>query len=138
LQYELSQAVKLSVNKSFHVEEKHIFKSQKGDEKFKMSTELVECRLPPSNLDNSRIPESKVISLSKIIEFPGDFTAIKQILEKNNDIDSDLIIDPGGIDMFGLTAFHKFASWNKVDLLELLLPYLKDSDINMSGITYTS
>lgn len=33
-------------------------------------------------------------------------------------------------DMFGLTALHKFASWDKPDLLQLLLPYLTEGDVN--------
>jgi ankyrin repeat protein len=33
-------------------------------------------------------------------------------------------IDPAGADAYGLTALHKFASWNKTELLALLLPTL--------------
>ena len=34
-------------------------------------------------------------------------------------------VDPCGRDMFGLAALHKFASGDKVDLLEALAPHLK-------------
>ena len=37
--------------------------------------------------------------------------------------------DPAGRDAFGLSALHKFAAWNKVDLLELLLPFLSEQDL---------
>ena len=36
----------------------------------------------------------------------------------------------GGRDAFGLTALHKFSSWNKTNYLELLLPKLTLSEIN--------
>ena len=35
--------------------------------------------------------------------------------------------------MFGIAAIHKFASWDKVDLLILLLPFLTDEEINAVG-----
>lgn len=33
--------------------------------------------------------------------------------------------------MFGLTALMKFAAWDKCDLIDILLPYLTQSEINM-------
>merc|ERR1712125_135573 len=46
---------------------------------------------------------------------------------------ADGSVDPAGRDMFALTALHKFAAWDKVDLMELLLPHLSDGDINATG-----
>ena len=36
----------------------------------------------------------------------------------------------GGRDMFGLAAIHKFAAWDKVDLLDELLPHLTDAELS--------
>lgn len=38
-------------------------------------------------------------------------------------------VDPGGKDMFGLSALHKFASWDKADLVVLLLPFLTPQQV---------
>ena len=37
---------------------------------------------------------------------------------------------PAGADAFGLTALHKFASWNKTELLAMLLPKLSADQLN--------
>ena len=39
-------------------------------------------------------------------------------------------VDPAGRDLFGLSALHKFAAWDKAELAELLLPYLESADVN--------
>jgi len=65
-------------------------------------------------------------ALSKFVEYPGDPQAVARHLE-------DTAVDPSGKDMFGLTALHKFAAWNKVDLLDLLLPHLSEDDLNAVG-----
>jgi len=43
--------------------------------------------------------------LSKKVEYPGDAPEIARLL-------SEMSVDPGGKDMFGLTALHKFAACN--------------------------
>jgi len=65
-------------------------------------------------------------SLSKLVEYPGDIVMIQKWID-------DPAIDPAGKDFYGIPALHKFASWDKVDLLELLLPKLSDSDVNSIG-----
>jgi hypothetical protein len=70
---------------------------------------------------------SSRIALSKLVEFPGDPVKLSEWLHCRSDIDF------GGKDMYGLAAIHKFASWNKVDLLELLLPVLTVEQINAHG-----
>ncbi len=62
--------------------------------------------------------------LSKLIDFPGDLQDIHRQLAKHDSV------NPAGADAFGLTALHKFASWNKVAYLEALLPHLNVSDLN--------
>jgi len=57
-------------------------------------------------------------ALSKLIDFPGDVAEITAHLANAEKI------DPAGADAYGLTALHKFASWNKTELLALLLPTL--------------
>jgi hypothetical protein len=56
-------------------------------------------------------------ALSKFVEYPGDPLQLSALLEERR-------LDPGGKDMLGYSALHKFASWDKVDLLELLCPHL--------------
>mmetsp|Transcript_14611 Transcript_14611/g.26193 ORF Transcript_14611/g.26193 Transcript_14611/m.26193 type:complete len:382 (-) Transcript_14611:214-1359(-) len=65
--------------------------------------------------------EGKV--LSKLIDFPGDVDAIKKFL-------ADESINWGGADAYGLSAMHKFASWNKTELLDLVIPKLTKEEIN--------
>mmetsp|Transcript_2025 Transcript_2025/g.2890 ORF Transcript_2025/g.2890 Transcript_2025/m.2890 type:complete len:415 (+) Transcript_2025:27-1271(+) len=62
-------------------------------------------------------------ALSKLVEYPGDVEAVKRLLKEKK-------ANPTGKDMYGLTALHKFASWDKVDLVEAILPYLSKEDIN--------
>ena len=56
-------------------------------------------------------------ALSKLVEYPGDVAEVRRLLEAGE-------VCAHGTDLFGLTALHKFCSWDKVDLIELLLPYL--------------
>ncbi|RHY18054.1 hypothetical protein DYB36_014391 [Aphanomyces astaci] len=64
-------------------------------------------------------------ALSKLIDFPGDLDAITRHLA---DVEK---VNPGGADAYGLTALHKFASWNKTDYIDLLLPHLAaPTDLN--------
>uniref|UniRef100_A0A7S3LNK9 Uncharacterized protein n=1 Tax=Aplanochytrium stocchinoi TaxID=215587 RepID=A0A7S3LNK9_9STRA len=61
--------------------------------------------------------------LSKLVDFPGDVKEITKHL-------SNAEVDPAGTDAFGLTALHKFASWNKTELVDMLLPKLTREQIN--------
>jgi ankyrin repeat protein len=62
-------------------------------------------------------------ALSKLVDFPGDVDEITKHLENSGEI------DPAGKDAFGLCALHKFASWNKIVLLDLLIPKLTKDDL---------
>lgn len=64
--------------------------------------------------------------LSKLVEYPCDPVAVARLLE-------DPTVDAAGRDAFGLSALHKFAAWNQVDLLQLLLPRLDEAAVNVSG-----
>ena len=59
-------------------------------------------------------------ALSKLLEFPGDMEEFNRHLANPEEV------NPAGCDAFGLTALHKLASWNKVTMMELLLPLLPD------------
>jgi ankyrin repeat protein len=59
-------------------------------------------------------------ALSKLVDFPGDVEEIKKHLEDEGGV------DPNGPDAYGLCAIHKFASWNKTVLLEMLIPKLPE------------
>ena len=65
------------------------------------------------------------VPLSKLVEYPGDPASVASLLAS----ESDPCVDPGGRDMLGYTALHKFASWDKIDLIELLLPHLSYDDV---------
>jgi len=60
--------------------------------------------------------------LSKLIDFPGDVEEIKKHLASG--------VPATGRDAFSLTALMKFASWNKVELMDLILPLLTAKDVN--------
>jgi len=77
---------------------------------------------PTHNTNNNAAP----IALSKLVEFPGDPTKLKELL-------SDPSVALNGKDMYGITALMKFAAWNKVDLLHLLLPLLDSEEVNTTG-----
>mmetsp|Transcript_3278 Transcript_3278/g.5105 ORF Transcript_3278/g.5105 Transcript_3278/m.5105 type:complete len:353 (-) Transcript_3278:33-1091(-) len=120
------------------VKEKHIFSSLH-------SVSKADC-IPQPNVDERNIHESdciarensvmtspvslslhhsvssRVTALSKYIEYPGDPDVVANLLLRND-------IDPVGCDMTGYSALHKFCSYDKVDLIELLLPYISDTDI---------
>ena len=72
------------------------------------------------------LPGNGKRALSKLVEYPGDPEAVGRLL-------LDAAIDAAGADMFGLTALHKFAAWDKVGLVELLLPALDAAAINAVG-----
>lgn len=74
--------------------------------------------------DKPEIKKNKT-PLSKMIEYPGDPALVTSLLKT----DANPQIDPAGKDMLGYSALHKFASWDKIDLLEMLLPHLTSDDI---------
>eukprot|EP01041_Mallomonas_annulata_P000489 gene489-917_t len=71
--------------------------------------------------------QSSRTAISKKIEYPGDHIAIADMLARPEEY------DPAGKDMFGWSAIHKFAVWDKVDLLQLLLPVLTYEQLNAQG-----
>lgn len=84
------------------------------------------------------LPPSKR-SLSKLVEYPGDPRFVEACVSSckgmnyTNNTDTAVDVDLAGRDLFGLTALHKFSSWNKVDLVQLLLPHLSNDAINAQG-----
>ena len=73
---------------------------------------------------------SRKKALSKLVEFPGDPIAVAGLL-------ADESVDPCGKDMFGVSALMKFAAWNKVDLLDLLLGRLSsDGRLSQAGAAF--
>lgn len=65
-------------------------------------------------------------SLSKLIEYPGDPDQLRLLLTERK-------VNPAGKDMLGYTALHKFSSWDKVDLLEILCPQKINSYYQLEG-----
>ena len=66
--------------------------------------------------------------LSKLVEYPGDPEAIAKLLASGT-------VDAAGKDLYGLSALHKFCAWDKLELVQLLLPHLAAADINAPGGT---
>mmetsp|Transcript_15687 Transcript_15687/g.47038 ORF Transcript_15687/g.47038 Transcript_15687/m.47038 type:complete len:393 (-) Transcript_15687:120-1298(-) len=73
----------------------------------------------------STAPPGK-LALSKRVEYPGDPVEVARLLQSGE-------VAPAGKDMFGMTALHKFCAWDKVDLIELLLPYLDEEQCNVAS-----
>jgi hypothetical protein len=63
-------------------------------------------------------------ALSKLVDFPGVLAEIKAHLE---DVEG---VNPAGRDFYGLTALQKFASWNKTEFMDLLIPKLTQEELN--------
>ena len=61
--------------------------------------------------------------LSKMIDFPGDKEAIAGHL-------ANAEVSAGGADAFGLTALMKFASWNKTEFIDMIMPKLTKEEVN--------
>jgi ankyrin repeat protein len=74
------------------------------------------------------IIRSKLPALSKMLEYPGDPVRLADLMDCNSP--NFNTYDINGKDMFGLAAIHKVSSWNKVDLLDLLLSH-PDIDVNL-------
>lgn len=93
------------------VVEKTMFSKQAGDSSFTASV--------ASAVESS----DKRRALSKLIDFPGDAEEIKKHLDNPD-------INVTGADAYGLTAMHKFASWNKTIYLEMIIPKLTKEELN--------
>jgi hypothetical protein len=69
------------------------------------------------------------VALSKLIEYPGDPLQMRSLLASG-------AVDLNGRDMFGLSALHKAAAWDKVDLLDLLLLTVSESEsVDVNALT---
>jgi ankyrin repeat protein len=55
------------------------------------------------------------IPLSKLVEYDTPYATIAAALADTDGVNA------GGVDMYGLSALHKFASWNRVEAIALLL-----------------
>eukprot|EP01036_Dinobryon_divergens_P024479 gene24479-32930_t len=60
------------------------------------------------------VPDRRV-AISKHLEYPGDPAALERMVANSSEFNIN------GKDMFGLTALHKLSSWDKPDLLAILL-----------------
>ncbi|KAJ3135957.1 hypothetical protein HK100_002201 [Physocladia obscura] len=85
---------------------------------------------PISNSSPTPIPRKK--SISSHIEYPGDIFALKSMLS------DPVSYDPLGNDLFGWSALHKFASWNKPDLLQILVDSLADPNVCSAAVNAKS
>lgn len=109
--------------------EKHIFSSVAQDDvggRIKSEQSPTTDTITMASFTYTSSPRQ---SLSKLVEFPGDVDCVRQMLE----CQSPCAVDPAGKDMFGVAAIHKFSSWNKVDLLKLLVPHLTTDALNAKG-----
>jgi ankyrin repeat protein len=79
-------------------------------------------KIPPIAVTTSRV------ALSKLIEYPGDPRQMSLLLTSGT-------VDINGRDMFGLSALHKAAAWDKVDLLDVLLIGSESGTIDVNALT---
>ena len=80
--------------------------------------------IPHSGLmATATVPSDGRKALSKLVDFPGDLEEIKAHLQHPE------AVNPAGKDSFGLTALHKFASWNKTEYIDLIIPCLSREDL---------
>ena len=91
--------------------------------------------LIPYSTNSTKITQESILQditkrktpLSKLIEYPGDYHELSKLL-------GDTEIDINGKDMYGWAAIHKYASWDKLDSLKLLISSLPDvQDIYLRG-----
>ena len=128
----------MTTNIQTEVLEKHIFNTTKftfqsveNSSLEVTSSPTVVCESEKISNQSTQQPQQqtkKVIktSLSKLVEYPGDPIQLREYLEGTTTSGE---INPGGKDMLGYTALHKFASWNKLQLVQILLPYLSFDEI---------
>ncbi|KAH3760123.1 hypothetical protein Pelo_8066 [Pelomyxa schiedti] len=79
----------------------------------------------PSASAPPKLAPARRVVLSKIVEYPGDPMVVTRALSQDCDFK--------GSDMYGLTALHKFSSWDKPDLMQLVLPLLTPEEIHQRG-----
>ena len=131
-QNDLLGAVKRRPKCLAEIHEKHIFNENIKNKE--QSSNILNCENSEVNNELkenivSSAPCPALTPLSKLVEFPGDINTIRSMLEDG----LPCAVDAAGKDMFGLTALHKFASWNKTDIIEVILPFLSDDDVNITG-----
>jgi hypothetical protein len=66
-------------------------------------------------------------SISQQVEYPGDLEKLRLMLDNSDEYDRS------GKDMFGVSAIHKFAAWNKSDLLQMLMRDMTENEVNALG-----
>mmetsp|Transcript_27652 Transcript_27652/g.46830 ORF Transcript_27652/g.46830 Transcript_27652/m.46830 type:complete len:339 (+) Transcript_27652:82-1098(+) len=98
-------------------------KGGKGGQLKAQQDEEIEGLQTTTTKNNNNNKKKKKKALSKHIEYPGDLEFIQKALDSKE-------FDLAGKDMFGLTALHKFASWNKTDLIEAIAPHLTGPQFN--------
>lgn len=106
------------------IQEKLSFQETEG-EKLILTSHVVKDPLQSAQSHPIAAPIKRKTALSKILEYPGDLAAIKTAVEAQS-ADYDI----NGKDMFGLTALHKVASWDVVDILQYLLQQ-SEVDVNV-------
>jgi ankyrin repeat protein len=76
------------------------------------------------------VTTARRVSISKMVEYPGDPEALQKMTGDPEHYDIN------GKDFYGLSAIHKIASWNKSDLMEILLASpLLDVNVQATGAT---
>lgn len=68
---------------------------------------------------NASLTSNKKTAISKLLEYPGNPDQLSFYCAHENHDEYDI----NGKDMYGLAAIHKISSWNKVDLLDIILKH---------------
>jgi hypothetical protein len=91
-----------------------------------MFTNHSTAAVPVTQPVTSTAPPKPKTALSKLVEFPGDPARLAELL-------CDESVSLNGRDMYGITALMKFAAWNKVELLRMILSRLTAEEVNTTG-----
>lgn len=106
--------------------ERHMFSDSTSVSGTKPAAPVTTSSVPTIAATSAPAQAKPKTALSKLVEFPGDPAKLREYL-------ADDSIALNGKDMYGLTALMKFAAWDKVDLLEILLPRLSAEEVNATG-----
>jgi ankyrin repeat protein len=96
---------------------------------FNNSNHSNDSESPIELVHNSQLKTKKVIALSKLLEYPPNLEEVIGLLRLNFSTTHESFYDINGKDMFGLTALHKAAAWDAMELLNVLL---ETADINVN------
>ena len=124
----LPESIVNELKSKLNIKYKDLSQEIQSDNNIKQN-ELIPNSPNSSKITQEFLPDitKRKTPLSKLIEYPGDYHELSKLL-------GDTETDINGKDMYGWAAIHKYASWDKLDSLKLLISFLPDvQDIYLRG-----